>query len=113
MTTALVFLCGCAIKKINSIKKMEWLIGTWEHKTSKGTVYETWSKACKNELTDKSYMLKGKDTIIYETIQLVQEKDMLFYIPVVKNQNGGSPIRFEGKTISKAQFVFENKTHFP
>ena len=93
---------------------MEWLIGTWELKTTKGNIYETWRKAHGNELIGKSYMLKNKDTIVFETIQLVQQQDGIFYIPSVKDQNAGAPILFKGKAISQKQLVFENKMHdFP
>lgn len=114
MAAALLLLCACTVKKKNSIKNVDWLIGTWEQKTLKGSIYETWSANGKNELKAKSYMLKQKDTIVFETVRLVEEKGVLLYIPTVKNQNGGSPIRYEGKKISQTQLIFENKTHdFP
>lgn len=28
----------------NEIKKLEWLLGTWETKTPKGSLYETWTR---------------------------------------------------------------------
>lgn len=111
---ALLMLFACTVKKANNIRTTDWLIGTWEHKTTKGSIYENWSKTGDNELAGKSYMLKNKDTIVFETIRLVQEKARLFYIPAVKDQNGGHPVRFEGKVISGKQMVFENQTHdFP
>jgi Domain of unknown function (DUF6265) len=59
-------------------------------------------------------MIKNKDTVVFETIKLIQEKNILFYIPVVKDQNQGAPIRFKEKIISETQLVFENKMHdFP
>lgn len=111
---ALLILCTCTLKNPNNIKRMEWLIGTWEHRTSKGNIYETWQKTDSDKLTAKSYMVKDKDTIVFETIRIVKEQSSLFYIPVVKDQNSGTPIRFEGNKISETQFIFENKTHdFP
>lgn len=57
---------------------------------------------------------KEKDTIVFENIQFVQEQGRLFYIPTVKNQNNGLPVRFSSKTISETQLVFENPEHdFP
>jgi len=38
--------------------------------------------------------------------KLVQEQTGLFYIPTVKNQNEGLPVRFAAKTISETQLVF-------
>jgi len=108
------FICAWTVKQTNDIKKTDWLIGTWENKTPKGSIYETWSKKNDNEYSGKSYIVKEKDTIIFEIIKLVQEKDGLFYIPNVNNQNDGLPVRFTIKKISKTQLVFENQQHdFP
>ena len=111
---SLIILCAWTMKQTNHIKKAEWLIGTWENKTPKGSIYETWSKASDNELTGKSYIVKEQDTIVFEKIRLVQEQDGLFYIPTVKNQNDSLPVRFAAKTISETKLVFENPQHdFP
>lgn len=89
-------------------------MGTWEHKTPKGSMYETWKKVSRNELIGTSYKIKDKDTIVFETIRLIDDNNVLFYIPVVKDQNGGAPISFKEKMISETQLVFENKMHdFP
>ncbi len=110
----LTILCAWTTRQTNDIKKAEWLIGTWECKTPKGSIYETWSKTNDNEFSGKSYIIKEKDTIVFETIRLVQEQDGLFYTPTVKNQNDGLPVRFALKTISNTEMVFENPEHdFP
>ncbi len=110
----LTILCAWTIKETNDTKKAEWLIGTWENKTTKGSLYETWKKANDNELSGKSYMVKEKDTVVFENIRIIQEQDGLFYIPTVKNQNGDLPVRFAIKTISETVMVFENSRHdFP
>lgn len=45
---------------------------------------------------------------------MIQEKDGLFYIPIVKNQNDGMPVRFAAKTITATELIFENPQHdFP
>lgn len=107
-------ICAWTIRQKKKIEKAEWLIGTWESKTSKGSIYETWCRANKNELSGKSYILRGKDTIVFENIQLIQENYSLFYIPTVENQNDGLPVRFATKTITETQLVFENAQHdFP
>ncbi|WP_199118510.1 DUF6265 family protein [Pedobacter sp. ASV28] len=106
--------CSWNTKQKNEIKKAIWLIGTWENKTSRGSLYEQWTKATPNELHGKSYMLKEKDTLVFETIRLVQEQGSMFYIPTVKNQNNNLPVRFALKTVSDSQLVFENPNHdFP
>ncbi|WP_294311685.1 DUF6265 family protein [uncultured Chryseobacterium sp.] len=111
---SLAILYAWTIKRTNDIQKTEWLIGTWENKTQRGSIYETWTKSGHNEFSGKSYSVKDKDTIVFENIRLVQENRKLFYIPTVKTQNDGLPVRFAAKTISKNQLVFENPQHdFP
>ncbi|MBH2003824.1 MAG: hypothetical protein I8H66_03965 [Sphingobacteriia bacterium] len=116
MVTAigLIALCSWKLQEEKSIKKAKWLNGTWENKTQKGSIYETWSKINEFEYSGRSYIVKEKDTIIFETIRLVQEQGGLFYIPTVKNQNDGSPVRFAAKIISDSALIFENQQHdFP
>ena len=109
----LAVLYAWTTKQTNDIAKAEWLIGTWENlsagqagKTPKGSVYETWNKETDNEFSGKSYIIKEQDTIVFENIQLVQEQDGLFYIPTVKNQNDGLPVRFASKIVTETQLVF-------
>ncbi len=111
---SLIILNAWTIKQKKEIEKAEWLIGTWENKTQKGSIYETWTKTGNYEFSGKSYTVRGKDMIIFENIRLVQENKKLFYIPTVKNQNDGVPVRFAAKAISENQLVFENPEHdFP
>lgn len=111
---AFIMLCSCATKKLQGTKRVEWLIGTWEHRTSKGTVYEVWNKVGGKELQGKSYMVKNNDTVVFETLRLVQENGILYYIPVVKDQNEGTSVYFKEKAISETHMVFENSMHdFP
>lgn len=107
-------LCTWTTRPTNHLTKAGWLIGTWENKTPRGSIYETWNKETNNEFSGMSYLIKEKDTIVFENIRLIQEQDGLFYIPTVKNQNDGLPVRFTAKTISETQLVFENRQHdFP
>jgi hypothetical protein len=105
---------ACASTNNDDITKAEWLMGTWETKTERGSIYETWSKSANDEFSGRSYTVKGKDTIVFEHIQLIQGQDSLFYIPTVKAQNDGLPVRFASKSISEQKLVFENPNHdFP
>lgn len=109
-----VLTSGWLIQRQNEIKKAEWLIGIWENKTSRGSIYESWTKINEGELSGKSFIVQESDTVTFETIKLVQEQQKLYYIPTVKNQNGGLPVRFEIKNISDSEMVFENQQHdFP
>ena len=111
---SLLILCAWKTMQTNNLNKAEWLIGTWENKTSRGSIYENWSKTGNIEFAGKSYMIKQNDTIVFENIRLLEEKDGLFYIPVVKGQNDGLPVKFAATNISKEKIVFENAQHdFP
>jgi len=114
VVSSLLSFYSCTTQDKHKIEKTEWLIGTWKNKTLKGNVYETWTKVSSDKFLGKSYVISETDTIIFETIQLVEEKGELFYIPKVRNQNEGLPIRFTLKTISDTILMFENPLHdFP
>ncbi len=110
----LILLSIVTIKQTSDFQKTEWLIGTWENKTARGSIYERWISAEGNLLSGKSYVIGGQDTIVLETIQLVQERGKLFYIPTVKGQNDGFPVHFASKIVTETQLIFENPEHdFP
>lgn len=97
-----------------TIETAAWLLGTWAQKTSKGTVYETWTRGNAHTLYGKSYMLKGKDTMVFETITLEQQAGDLFYIPTVSNQNGGQAVPFKSGMVTATAMEFHNPAHdFP
>jgi len=98
----------------HKINNAEWLLGTWENITQQGSIYETWTRENDMEFKGISYTLQGKDTVVFETLRLLQEKNSLYYIPTVPDQNEGQPVRFLLKEISPAKMVFENPKHdFP
>ena len=98
----------------DQINRAIWLIGTWENRTPRGSVYESWKRIDANELYGFSYSLNGKDTVIFEEIELIQDQDSLFYIPTVKNQNDGLPIQFAMTSMTDTSMVFRHPYHdFP
>ncbi|MGK6352442.1 DUF6265 family protein [Parapedobacter sp. DT-150] len=110
----LIVFCSWAARQIDEIKKAEWLIGTWENKTPKGSLYESWSQSNDSGFIGKSYFLNDKDTAMFETIQLVEKEQKLYYIVSVANQNDGLPVSFASTTITDNVLVFENPQHdFP
>jgi len=105
---------ACLSVKNQPINSTKWLIGTWENQTKKGAIYESWVKISDTELSGRSYKIQENDTIVFETIQLFQQEDKLFFIPKVKNQNNNQSIRFLSTFVSKDKMVFENQEHdFP
>lgn len=98
----------------NTLENALWLTGTWENKTPRGSVFETWSYRGGNSLSGKSYQIKEADTIIFETVTIQQENDQLLYTPTVTNQNNGKPVIFKSTYITESQLKFENPEHdFP
>ncbi len=97
-----------------AIERAAWILGTWVQQTARGMAYETWTRESTFTFSGKSYALNGKDTLVFETIQLVQKPEGLFYIPTVKEQNGGKPVSFKLGSISTTEVVFDNPKHdFP
>ena len=96
------------------IENAQWLIGTWENKTPEGNLYETWEKVNDKELFGKSYFLKNTDTVLFETVQLIQKENRLFYIVKTTGQNENLPVSFGSTDITEGRLNFENKEHdFP
>jgi hypothetical protein len=112
---AVILLTCCYMPaKSQSIKQVEWLNGTWEFKSERGSLFEQWRRISVNEFAGRSYFLKGKDTVFLESIRIVRERDSLYYIPTVKNQNGALPVRFVQKSMTDKEFTFQNMKHdFP
>lgn len=95
-------------------RKLWALEGLWKMETSKGPIFEQWSKTDDSTLTGQSFRVNGADTLIIETIRLVQDRDGIAYIPAVTNQNDGKPVRFQLIGHENNRFTFENPEHdFP
>jgi len=91
-----------------------WLVGEWQHPTSRGILHEHWKSVGDSALAGRSFILKGTDTVVIETIRIRQNAKGLWYIPTVSNQNNGQPVPFKLKEITDSRFVFENREHdFP
>lgn len=100
--------------KRSDIRLANWLIGTWENKTEKGNLYESWRQQDDKLLLGRSYFVEAGDTVMLETIRLAQLENGLYYLPTVKNQNGGKEIAFKASKIGTDSLVFNNLTHdFP
>ncbi len=110
----LMILGSWASPSEHKLGKAQWLIGVWENKTTRGSLYESWRKVSDKEFSGKSYTVKGADTVVLETVRLVEEQDQLYYIPTVSDQNNGKPVRFKLTRLTDEQFVAENPEHdFP
>ncbi len=111
---ALLTLVSCQNKsehQFEKLKKMEWLVGSWEQKLPDGTISETWKKENDSTFSGKSFFIKEKDTIHLESIKLTQKADDLLYIPTVSGQNNNEPTTFTLTSDAENAFTFENPAH--
>ena len=97
-------------KKFDKLEKMNWLIGDWEQKLPDGTLKETWSKQNDSTYSGNSYFIT-KDTVHFESIQLVQKAEELTYIATVVGQNNDEPVAFKLTSDTNNTFTFENPAH--
>lgn len=112
-STVLLLIC-CQSKsgaKFEKLKKMEWLVGSWEQKLPEGTIIETWTKDNDSTFLGNSYFIKEKDTLHSESIVLTQKNEDLLYIPTVTGQNNDEPVTFTMTSDAENTFTFENPAH--
>ncbi|AZB11289.1 hypothetical protein EG344_21860 [Chryseobacterium sp. G0162] len=110
-----ILMMGSWAQQQGELNKLEWLLGTWETQTPKGSLYETWKRKGPTEFQGKSYYLKNKDTLLFESVRLIEKDKKLHYIVSVKHQNHELPVDFATKEIKDpTSLVFENPAHdFP
>ena len=59
-------------------------------------------------------MIMNNDTIFSESLSIEENRDGLFYVPSVVNQNDGKPVYFKLVKCVNGEFIFENLDHdFP
>jgi hypothetical protein len=101
-----------AKKSASDLKKLEWILGTWQRETTHGLMFEDWKVINESFWEGKSFRLAGNDTIILEKLSLVVMDDNLFYVPVVSHNPG--PVYFRMIEQSADKAVFVNPEHdFP
>lgn len=101
-------------QKNQPITLAKWLIGSWKNQSAKTVDIETWKKLNDSTFIGRSYSLTGADTVSSEHIRMEQHKGKLYYIPTVKNQNGGKAVTFMLTSSNNKHVVFENPEHdFP
>lgn len=112
---ALLLCCIAYAQQADPFKSLHALTGgTWQMKTKKGILGETWKKSNTNELNSEGYKITGKDTTKLEKVQLVKKDDGIYYISTIKDQNDAKPIPFKLISSTNNQFVFSNPEHdFP
>ena len=87
------------------------LDGAWIMKTKNGLLGETWTIKSAVELNSRGFAVRGRDTVLLETVTLIKRADGVFYESLVVDQNDGKAIPFKLVSFDRGRFVFENKDH--
>lgn len=99
---------------VDPIKKVEWLIGTWQKQSAEGTLTECWLQLNDSTFSGQSFFIIRGDTVSSESIRLEKRGEKLFYIPTVEDQNDGNPVIFTQTALTDSTMTFENPKHdFP
>lgn len=94
------------------MSEIDWILGKWQ--VNKSNSFEEWTKADDHLYRGKGYEVRKNDTLIAETIEIVQKEKTIFYIPSVSDQNNGKPVEFKLVSRKPEELIFENKAHdFP
>ncbi|RZK55145.1 MAG: hypothetical protein EOO87_08645 [Pedobacter sp.] len=108
-----LFQLSANAQKVN-LNQFAFLTGTWELKTAKGKVTESWVKS-KDSLNGKSYRhnLKG-DSVLSEAVVIKKINNVFNYCVTGFEQNNLGTTNFKLVSSNNNTFIFENKTHdFP
>jgi len=103
-----------AVKQYKEIEKLSWLNSDWVRASAVDLSSEKWEKKNDSTLFGIGLTIEGKDTVAFETMTIEEKNGKLYYIPVVKDQNGGKPVEFALTSSTEFEWIFENPKHdFP
>jgi hypothetical protein len=103
---------GNLIKKYDELQKATWLVGEWEKTDSLGTLKEIWTSKNDSTFSGQSYYFQNeKDTLHFESIELMQDQEHLIYSATVKGENKDTAIPFQMTKDEDSLLVFENPKH--
>ncbi len=111
LTLITIALASVSVMAQNTIEKsdLKWLLGSWEMDAGVVKIYENWEEGTTNSYTGTGYVIKGKDTIVTETMKIEMVGNFWVFIAQINNNN---PVLFTLKTQSKAKVLtFENLEH--
>lgn len=101
-------------KKLDKLSQLNWLIGAWQNVSEEGTSKEIWAKVNDSLYEAESFTLVENDTVFYETVQLFQDNNEVYFSATDALQNGGKAVAFKLVPDEAGLFVFENNLHdFP
>ncbi len=100
------------VKSRDSIKRLDWLLGTWKSTQAGRANYEFWQQAGEDKFSGVGFTLEGKDTTFSERLSIVASDSGLFYVADVAHN--AAPVYFKMTSQDSIATVFENPAHdFP
>lgn len=100
------------VKNRDSIKRLDWLLGTWKSTQAGGESYEYWKQAGEDRFLGGGFALAGKDTTFLEKLSMIATDSGLFYIADVAHN--ATPVYFKMISQDTMVTIFENPAHdFP
>jgi hypothetical protein len=110
----LIFIIQSAILFSQKPGNFKWLEGTWKINAGSGFIVESWLQVNDSVYRGKSMMVKGKDTIPQENLEIAIKEGAWYYISTVTGQNNNQPVRFKIIFQKGTEFISENPAHdFP
>lgn len=108
-----IFLCCTSVAQQPQqlLEDVSWLLGTWENHTPRGILYERWELENPGKLSGRSFKIQDLDTIILETVDILIQDSILYYLPAVRDQNQGKPVVFMSSYVSPSKFVVNAPQH--
>ena len=102
------FLLSCSSTP-NQLRNLIWLQGEWHAQKDSILFIETWKMHDDSTMLGKGSLVEGGDTSVFESLQLKQQKDGLFYVVNLTNKPNAIYFRFiEQKTNARAaSFLFQ------
>lgn len=91
-----------------------WLTGNWKINTGSGFIVESWQQVNDTLYKAKSVMVKGKDSVVQETIELLRLDTTWYYESTVAGQNNNKAVSFKIIFQRFGEFISVNPAHdFP
>lgn len=91
-----------------------WLTGVWKINTNSGFIVESWEQVNDSLYKGKSVMVKGKDSILQESLEISKKDTTWYYTSTVVGQNNTQPVSFKIIFQRFGEFISENPAHdFP
>jgi len=96
------------------IKKLEWLLGSWQDTSAEMHFTETWQKENDSTFIGRGFGVENGDTIFREKLELAERNEKVFYVATVNEHLAGKPTTFALVKDSVNAWIFENPKHdFP